>query len=265
MPLVDPRLLEVVDPVIAGFDDRSSIADELPALARVLQDQPRLRTVLSDVFVDPPTKLEIVRAVVGDQIGEDSYAVLEAIFSALRLARDARRSVEGAAIVSVLALAGDKGALVEVEDEVFRFARLLRGGGELRYALTDISLPRAQKHKLIDELLGGKATDETVTLVKLVVDQARPGDISDQLYELTELAAARRHRKLAEVRTAVELDAGRRRRLAAALAEATGHEVELKSIVDPSVVGGVVARVGDEILDGSVRRNLQQALFRLTR
>jgi F-type H+-transporting ATPase subunit delta len=78
------------------------------------------------------------------------------------------------------------------------------------------------------------------------------------------LAAERRQAVVAEVRSAVSLDRDHRDRLAAALGKATGKRVELKVVVDPSVVGGVVARVGDQVIDGSVRRRLELARERLT-
>lgn len=265
MPLVDAALVEAIDPVLADAGDLAEIAEQMPAMARLVADEPRLRGALSDVFIEPDAKKQLVREMIGDQVGEGTYAVLDAIFDHPRMTRDIRRVIEDAAVVSVLAYAEDDGDLDEVEDEVFRLARLLRSNSELRYALTNIQAPSDQKHQLIDELLDDKATAETVTLVKLLVDKRRVGDISARLYDLADLAASRRERVVAEIRTAIEIDDGRRNKLAAALAEATGREVDVKVIVDPSVLGGVVARVGDEVLDGTVRHNLQQALFRMTR
>ena len=79
------------------------------------------------------------------------------------------------------------------------------------------------------------------------------------------MAAERRRKQLAEVRTAVPLDASHRERLAAALSRATGREIELKAIVDEAVIGGVVATVGDQVFDGSIRRKLELAREQLTR
>jgi F-type H+-transporting ATPase subunit delta len=265
VPLVDDALLEAIDPVLADASDLAKVAEELPAVARLVKSEPRLRRALSDVFLPPETKKALIRELTGDQVGEDTYSVLDAIFDRPRLTRDVGKIVEDAALVGLLAHAHDDGSLDEVEDEIFRFARLLRGNDELRYALTDIQAPPDQKNRLIDELLEAKATSSTVALVKLVVDRRKQGDISARLFDLADLAAGRRERVVAEVRTAVEIDAKRREKLAAALAEATGRDVDVKVIIDPSVLGGVVARVGDEVLDGSVRHYLEQALFRMTR
>jgi F-type H+-transporting ATPase subunit delta len=60
------------------------------------------------------------------------------------------------------------------------------------------------------------------------------------------------------VRVAVDLTADQRKRLTQALNKATGKKVELKVIVDPSVMGGAVTQVGDTVIDGSVRSRLEQ-------
>ena len=77
--------------------------------------------------------------------------------------------------------------------------------------------------------------------------------------ELARMASEEREHALAEVRTAVDLSAEQRERLAQALSRATGRQVDVKVVVDPSVVGGVIARVGDEVFDGSIASRLEDA------
>jgi F-type H+-transporting ATPase subunit delta len=268
VPLVDAALLEAVDPVLeeaAAGGNAGAVADELPELARLTAAEPKLRGILSDVFVDPDAKKSFLRDVLGSQVHGETLAVVGAIVDRPRLARNVARALEGAAMAAITVSAEADGVLGEVEDEIFRFGRMLRGQSELGYALTDITAPSERKHQLVDELLGDRATSQTVKLVKLLVDTPRQGNLSARLFDLAELAASRRGRVMAEVRTAVELDEVRRDKLAEALAEATGKNVDVKLIVDESILGGVVARVGDEVIDGSVRRNLEQALYRMTR
>jgi F-type H+-transporting ATPase subunit delta len=76
---------------------------------------------------------------------------------------------------------------------------------------------------------------------------------------LAHLAATEREHALAEVRTAVELTAAQRERLVDALSRATGRKVDVQVVVDPNVVGGVIARVGDEVFDGSISSRLEDA------
>jgi len=165
---------------------------------------------------------------------------------------------------AILAVAEAEGALDTVEEELFRFARTVEQQGDLREALTDIALPAERKRALIRELLGDRASDATVNLLELVVEQGRARDLSEIADELVRLAAERGQQAVAEVRTAIPLDEERRRRLAEALERATGRRVDLRAIVDESVVGGVYARVGDQVFDGTVRRRLELARERMS-
>jgi F-type H+-transporting ATPase subunit delta len=155
-------------------------------------------------------------------------------------------------------------ALEVVEDELFRFARALEREQRLRDALTEPTLPAERKRAVLGDVLGERANPYTVNLLRFLVEQGRARELSAIVDELVALAADRRQAAVAEVRTAVPLDADHRERLADALGRATGKRVELKVVVDPSVVGGVVARVGDQVIDGTVRRRLELARERLT-
>jgi F-type H+-transporting ATPase subunit delta len=159
---------------------------------------------------------------------------------------------------ALLAVARAEGRLDEVEDELFRFGRSLEGSDSLRATLTDEMIPPAKRQAVIEDLLGGKASPTTTQLLSFVVGSGRAHDLPAIISTLVERAAATKSRTLAEVRSAVPLTDDQKTRLAAALANATGKQVELKVIVDPSVLGGLVAQVGDTVIDGSVRSRLDQ-------
>lgn len=165
---------------------------------------------------------------------------------------------------AMFSVAEAEDVLDEVEDELFRFARTLEQQHELRDALTDPGLPAERKRALLAEVLGERTDPVTVNLLGFVIEQGRARELGAIVDELVAVAAERRQSAVAEVRTAVPLDAGHRDRLAEALERATGRKVELKVVVDPTVVGGVVARVGDQVIDGSVRRRLELARERLS-
>jgi F-type H+-transporting ATPase subunit delta len=165
---------------------------------------------------------------------------------------------------AMFSVAEAEDALDEVEDELFRFARALENQHELRDALTDPRLPAERKRAVLVELLGERAHPVTLNLLGFVIDQGRARDLGAIVDELAALAAEQRQSAVAEVRTAVPLGAAHRDRLAEALERATGRKVELKVVVDPAVVGGVVAKVGDQVIDGSVRRRLELARERLS-
>jgi F-type H+-transporting ATPase subunit delta len=156
-----------------------------------------------------------------------------------------------------------EGTLDEVEDELFRFARSFESSDELRTALTDELIPAAKRQAIVEDLLGGKATSTTTQLVSMVVGSGRGRDLPAIINKLVARASNAKQLELAEVRTAVALTEDQQTRLKAALANATGKQVNLKVIVDPSVLGGIVATVGDTVIDGSVRTRVEQLKSRL--
>jgi F-type H+-transporting ATPase subunit delta len=171
--------------------------------------------------------------------------------------------IEGYA-AALFEVARVEGALETVEEELFRFARALEGDDALRSALTDQALPVDRRRGIVDDLLGPRAHPVTANLVSFVVAAGRARDLPQIIDRLVQRAASERHRAVAEVRSAIPLDEGTRARLAEALSRATGKAVEVKVIVDPSVLGGIVAHVGDTVIDGTVRSRLDQLRERIS-
>jgi F-type H+-transporting ATPase subunit delta len=157
-----------------------------------------------------------------------------------------------------LEIAKAEGHVGEVEDELFRFARSLASSDDLRLALTDLQLPAARKVAVIDDLLENKALVATEALVLLVVSAGRVTDLEAIVDRFVELAVAERDKEVAEVRSAVPLSADDVTRLEQALGQATKKNVEVKVVVDPEVLGGIVTRMGDLVIDGTVRHRLDQ-------
>ena len=159
---------------------------------------------------------------------------------------------------ALLAVARSEGSLADVEDELFRFARVLESNDELRTTLTDAALPVSRRQQIVEDLLGGRANPTTTALVSMVVGTGRSRDLPAIIDELVKRSAAEGNKEVAEVRSAVDLTDDQKQRLAAALEAKTGKKVELKVIIDPTVLGGLVAQVGDTVIDGSVRTKLDQ-------
>ena len=155
------------------------------------------------------------------------------------------------------------GTLDEVEDELFRFARSYESSDALREALTDDQVPPEKRQAIVEDLLDGKATTTTTQLVSMVVGSGHARDLPAIVDALVQRASAAKQLDVAEVRTAVALSADQESRLKAALENATGKRLNLKTIVDPSVLGGVVATVGDTVIDDTVRTRIEQLKGRL--
>jgi F-type H+-transporting ATPase subunit delta len=157
-----------------------------------------------------------------------------------------------------LEVARAEGHLTDIEDELYRFARVYSGSDDLRMALTDPALPAEERVAIIEDLLGRKALPASVALVSMVVAAGRVHDLPEIVERFVEQAAQLRDHEVAEVRSAVPLTPEQRERLVVALAAATGKQIELKIVIDESVMGGLVARIGDVVIDGTVRSRLEQ-------
>jgi F-type H+-transporting ATPase subunit delta len=156
-----------------------------------------------------------------------------------------------------------EGTLDEVEDELFRFARSYESSDALRNALTDEHVPAEKRQAIVEDLLGGKATPTTIQLISMVVGSGRTRDIPAIVDSLVLRASNAKQLDVAEVRAAVALSSDQEARLKAALENATGKSLNLKVVVDPSVLGGIVASIGDTVIDDTVRTRIDQLKSRL--
>jgi F-type H+-transporting ATPase subunit delta len=237
------------------------VAAELFVLAPLLQREPRLRKTFADIGIPDEAKQGFVRELLEGRVDQHTLSLLESLIARPGLAWRLPAIALDLAIQATLAQAEQDGSLGEVEDQLFRFAGLLEAHSDLRSALSNPALPEESKRAVLDDLLAGRVAPETMTLLRNAL--AEPGDPVARIQDLADRAAARRNRVVALARTAVPLDADRRDRLAGALGRLAGADVDLEVVVDPRVVGGVVARIGDEVIDGTVRRRLELALEEL--
>lgn len=159
---------------------------------------------------------------------------------------------------ALLAVAAAEGSSGEVEEELFRIAEAARENEQLLAALGDRHLPIERRQGVVEDLLGSRASSTTTALVSMIVATGRGADIPAIVDEALARGAAGRNKTLARVRSAIELDDDQKSRLAEALEARTGNEVEIRVIIDESVMGGLVTEIGDHVIDGSVRRRVSQ-------
>ena len=161
--------------------------------------------------------------------------------------------------LALFAIARGEGLLDVVEDELYRVARTFETSDELRSKLSNALIPVATREAIVEELLGSQgATTVTRAIVGLVVAAGRAGQLPAIVDAFVDAATASRQHVVAQVRSAVPLDDDVQGKLGDALSKATRKNVEVKVIVDPSVVGGLVAQVGDQVIDGTVRSKLNE-------
>jgi F-type H+-transporting ATPase subunit delta len=159
---------------------------------------------------------------------------------------------------SLLEIAQAEGQLHEVEDELFRFARAVEANDDLRTALSDPALPADRRMALVEDLLGKKALAATRAIISFIVGIGRGRELPAIVQRFVQDAAERRQHVVAEVRSAIQLDDQQQDRLARALSTATGKQVEVRVIVDPEVMGGLLVRIGETVIDGTVRHRLDK-------
>ena len=159
-------------------------------------------------------------------------------------------------MLAIVAGADDEGTLDELEDELFRFSRVVDAEPDLRVALSSPFIAAQRKRQLLDALLAGKVTQPALRLITQAAIHPRGRSLARSLEEYARLAAQRRARLIAEVHVAAELSAQQRERLATALSAAYGHDVHLDVVLDPEVIGGMSVRISDELIDGSMASRL---------
>ncbi|MEC7117465.1 MAG: ATP synthase F1 subunit delta [Actinomycetota bacterium] len=159
---------------------------------------------------------------------------------------------------AILAVASAESNGAQIEDEIYRFSQVLQSSEELKSTLSDASIPSARRQQIVEDLLDGQATQTTVALVSMIVAAGMGSDLKAIADRVIGLGAESRDKAVAEVYSVVDLSSDQQQRLAAALKSATGKDVEMKIIIDESVMGGLLVQIEDEVIDGTVRTRLKQ-------
>ncbi len=238
----------------------AGIADGLFAVVRLLDGAGQLRRTLGDPTTPDQSKRDLLDNLLGSQLDPLPMQVLQDLVT--QRWSGARDMVDGIEVLAVQArflVAEADGTLDAVEDELFRFARIVAHDPALRTVLTDRALEAERKTALLDGLLEGKVQDATRSVISQLVLSPRGRTLEDSLETYAGLAADIRSRSVATVTSAVALDDAQAERLSAALARSLGRPVQVQVEVDDTVVGGLVVRVGDEVIDGSTLHRLREA------
>ena len=255
---VQERLSEL-DGVLDSVRVTPQLGEELFAVVDLLDRQPALRRALTDPGAEAGAREALLDALFGHRLSEPTTAVLRAAV-AQRWGGPSglAAALERQAVRAVLSSAQQAGTLDAVEDELFRFDRLVAGDPALRAAISDRTAPLQARQELVSDLLRNRADAATGYLARRAV-AARTRSFELTIGGYLTLAAALRQRALAHVVVARELTAEQHERLAAVLAGQLGRPVSLQVVVDPDVIGGVRVTVGDEIIEGTVAGRLEDA------
>ncbi|MCU1489860.1 MAG: synthase delta subunit [Acidimicrobiaceae bacterium] len=286
-----------MDQLLAGYADAveesataaghlAAVHGALAAMAQALVLHDELRRVLTDPGIDESTR----RAVIYDLLeGKATPEAAELLGFAVRVTRATELPLAIAQLLvqlevvapgapEVAPLAGRRasrarlrgyaervlqelaaiGEVDQLEDECFQLSRLLDEQPDLRAVLSDVAVPGRARADVLADLLTGQVHTATLRLARYAISSGSSRDLVGTFEQLAALAAAERGRRLAEVRSAVDLEPVERDRLASALGRLVERPVEIRVVHDPSVLGGARVSVGDLVIDGTVRLRLER-------
>jgi F-type H+-transporting ATPase subunit delta len=242
----------------------ASLGDELFSITGLLDREPAVRRNLSDPTIGGSLRAGLARTLLSGRVSDAALGQ----FTGLATERwsepgDLTDATEQLAVLAICAGADTDGVLDEVEDDLFRFGRIVGGNPDLRYALANQFVPAQARRGIVTDLLDGKVSEPSLRLISQAAANPRGRSVDASLEEYAGLAADLRQRLVAEVHVVAPLTTAQRSRLAAALSATYGHDIHLNVVLDPEVIGGMTVRIGDELINGSVesrvagiRRNL---------
>jgi F-type H+-transporting ATPase subunit delta len=266
------------------------VADELRQVERLVVDTPALGTALTDTVVPAAARRAVVTDLLASRVTASTLRLVVRVVDTesapeitvglhdvaelaylmqgrtteeaasddeLLLGRTSARNMIAGYAKAVFETLPQVSELDDIEDELFRFARVVESTPALRSALTDRSLPLPLRRGVVSDLLEAKARSATVRLVNEAL-RGRTRDLVATLDWLVVQAAQARGWRVARVRAAREVDAGERQELSEALARLAGSPVELQVFVDENLLGGATVQIGDLLVDATIRHRLEQ-------
>ncbi|MDI2028705.1 F0F1 ATP synthase subunit delta [Saccharopolyspora sp. TS4A08] len=250
------QLLQATDGAQAA--EITGLADELFGVAALLGRESTLRRALADASTDAQSRENLARGLLETKVGARALPVIvEAVRARWSSPNDLVGGLEQLARTALLVQAERAGRLDAVEDELFRLGRIIGSEVDLERLLSDPSGDPAAKTAVLDRLIEGKVEPVTLELVRQLVARPRGRRVSEGLEELAELSAKRRERSVAHIRSAFPLSAEQQDRLSRTLQRIYARPIALHLEIDPGVEGGLLIKVGDEVIDGSVTGRLQ--------
>jgi F-type H+-transporting ATPase subunit delta len=249
-----------------GADQLSSVADDLTSVAKLFARESILTRHLADPADDPSPKTGLLETVLQDKIGDTALEILKAAVSG-RWSSDENLvdATEHVARLALLVRAEREDEAADVEEQLFRFSRVLDAQPQLSTLLSDYSAPVEGRLKLLRDVLdsGSGVSTTTAQLLSQTVELLRGERADDAVRDLAELAVARRGEVVAHVSAAADLSDSQRTRLTEVLTRIYGHDVSVQLHVNPDLLGGLSIAVGDEVIDGTLASKLAAAEIKL--
>ena len=235
--------------------------EELFAAGRIIGDSSHLLGALSDPGVDAPIKVALVKQLFAPGYGRTTVELLEGIASSRWSSHtDLLAGIEE---IGIRAVAKSAPTSAAVDSELFEFGRAVTSDAKLELALGSKLGSTDQKRGLVERLLGGRASQQTVAIARQLVTQPRGRRIGELIRYASTIVADESGSAVATVTTAVPLGATQLQRLETALAAQYGRRVQLNEVIDASVIGGIRIQIGDDVIDGSVSTRINDLRLQL--
>jgi F-type H+-transporting ATPase subunit delta len=255
--------LDLLDEVLDDGADGAVVGADLFTVVDVLREQPALRRAATDPRIDPETKSDLMRDVFAAHLSDAATDVVTAAATHRWAAgNDLPDALAHVAVVSGVKAADAAGEGDQLEEDLFRFSRVVAENPELRDALSDPGRELADKQRLVRDLVEGKVTPAALNLLQRAVTTTHL-TVTSALEDFIEITSTTRGRIVARVWSARPLNHADAERLAAALGRIYGRTVHVNVIEDAGVLGGLRVEIGDEVIDGTVRTRLDDARRRL--
>jgi F-type H+-transporting ATPase subunit delta len=238
----------------------TTLGDELFAFTRLVAGERALRRILADPSTPESARAGLAEQVLGGQLSESALDFVKLLVtSRWSQASDLVGATETLARQATLAVAEKNGKLDDVEDELFRFGRILDREPELNTLLSDASTPADGRIRLLDQVIGKRVSPVAASLLRQTVRLPRSRHLDVVAEELAEMAAERRDRSVARVTTPIALTQVQEQKLTDSLGRLYGRPISLQVELDERLLGGLVVQVGGEVIDGSVAGKLAAA------
>jgi len=252
-----------------NLDDQglSTLADDLISVAAILIHETVVTRYLTLPSEDASPRVRLIERLLSDKIGEPALEILKSAVSERWSAEaDLVDSIELLARQALLIRTERAGKADDVEDELFRFSRILDAQPRLSILLGDYEVPADTRVGLLRKVLddaGSGVNPATTDLLSKTVQLLRGQSAEDAVQGLAEVAVARRGEVVAHVSAAAELSDDQRTRLTEVLSRIYGHPVTAQLHTDPELLGGLAISVGDEVIDGTLSSRLAAAKTQL--
>jgi ATP synthase F0 subunit b/ATP synthase F1 delta subunit len=257
------------DTVAENLDNKalSTLSSELVAVAKMLDSEIVVTRYLTLAAEDAGPRVRLIERLVSDKVGDATLEVLRAAVSERWSANsDLVDAIEHVSRQALLAVAEREDRVDEVEEQLFRFSRILDAQPRLAILLGDYAAPAEGRVELLRKVLesaSARVNPVALALLTQTVELLRGEPAEEAVKFLAEVAVARRGEIVAQVGAAAELTDAQRTRVTEVLSRIYDHPVTVQLQVDPELLGGLLIAVADEVIDGTLSSRLAAAKAQL--